>query len=235
MKDSLSASVMAFFEAEKWTRKRLEDSTDAFICPSRFMRDKMAQGGFDPSRLYHLCNFIDVERCRCETCSEREDYYCYVGRLSSEKGVRTLTSVASGLPYRLVVVGDGPLMDSLPEAPNIVYTGRKDWADVKEIVRKARFLVLPSECFENNPLSVIEAKCLGTPVLGARIGGIPELIEGDSEGMCFCPGDPEDLKSSIEIMFSKQFDYEGIAAKAREEYSGESYLEKLLRIYSAHA
>ena len=235
MKDSLPASVMAYLEAQKWSRARLEASTDAFICPSRFMLAKMAQGGFDESRLHHLCNFFDVSRCSCDDYSEREDYYCYVGRLSTEKGVKTLAAVAAGLPYRLVVVGDGPLGDSLPQAPNIVYTGRKDWTEIKEIVRKARFLVIPSECFENNPLSVIEAKCLGTPVLGARIGGIPELIDEGREGMCFKSGDQEDLGLSIERMFSLKFDYGSIAAGAQEEYSGEAYLNKLLKIYSTRA
>lgn len=235
MKDSLPASVMAYLEAQKWSRARLEASTDAFICPSRFMLEKMAQGGFDESHLHHLCNFIDIQKCSCDSYNEREDYYCYVGRLSAEKGIKTLAAVASGLPYKLVVVGDGPLSDSLPPAPNIVYTGRKDWADIKEIVRKARFLVIPSECFENNPLSVIEAKCLGTPVLGARIGGIPELIEEEKEGMCFKSGDSEDLRSSVERMFSLKFDYDSIAAGAQEEYSGDAYLNKLLQIYSARA
>ena len=199
------------------------------------MQHQMAQGGFDESRLHYLCNFIDIRKCLCDSYTEREDYYCYVGRLSTEKGVKTLTTVAAGLPYRLVVIGDGPLKNSLPQAPNIEYKGRKDWAEIKETVRRARFLVVPSECFENNPLSVIEAKCLGTPVLGARIGGVPELIQEEKEGFCFKSGDAEDLSASIERMFSLKFDYDGIAKKAQDSYSGDAYLNKLLQIYSDHA
>ena len=66
---------------------------------------------------------------------------------------------------------------------NVEFVGFKQWNDIKELVGRARFSVIPSEWDENNPLSVIEAQCLGTPVLGARIGGIPELIEEGVTGM----------------------------------------------------
>ena len=99
------------------------------------------------------------------------------------------------------------------------------------ILRGARFMVLPSEWSENNPLTVIESQSLGTPVLGARIGGIPELIEEGVSGMTFTSGDVEDLKDKIINMFHHKFDYEAIAKNAIERYSSEAYYEKLMAFY----
>ena len=99
------------------------------------------------------------------------------------------------------------------------------------ILRGARFMVLPAEWSENNPLTVIESQSLGTPVLGARIGGIPELINEGVSGMTFTSGDVEDLKDKIIKMFNHEFDYDAIAKNAIERYSSEAYYEKLMKYY----
>ena len=231
MKDSFAGSLMAYLEAEKWNRDRLVANTDVFICPSSFMKRKMEQAGFPSEKLVWLCNFMDVEKCRRQDCSDRGDYYCYVGRLSKEKGIATLAGVAASLPFKLLVLGDGPVRGELPSAANIEYLGRKDWAEIKDIVGHARFMVIPSEWFENNPLSVIESLCLGTPVLGAEIGGIPELIEPGVSGMTFPSGDPEALKEAIPAMFEAGFDYESIAGQSKRRFSQEAYYKRLLEIY----
>lgn len=233
MKNSLPASVMAYCEAVKWNRSRLEACTDAFICPSLFMKAKMEQGGFNADKLFHLCNFIVTDKCLRSDYGKRDDYYCYVGRLSSEKGVETLTRVAATLLHKLVVVGDGPLMEKLTKADNIAYVGRKDWQDVKRIVGRARFLVIPSECYENNPLSVLESLCLGTPVLGARIGGIPELIDEGRNGLCFESGDKESLAFTIERMFQLDSNYSSIASESLARFSSDNYYSRIMDIYNA--
>ena len=92
-------------------------------------------------------------------------------------------------------------------------------------------MALPSEWYENNPLSVIESLCLGTPVLGAKTGGIPELIEEGKNGMLFESRNVEDLKEKIQKMFAMQFDYKSIAEVAQEKYSGENHYEQLMKIY----
>ena len=99
------------------------------------------------------------------------------------------------------------------------------------ILRGARFMVLPAQWSENNPLTVIESQSLGTPVLGARIGGIPELIDEGVSGMTFTSGDVEDLKDKIIKMFNQEFDYDAIAKNAIERYSSEAYYEKLMKYY----
>lgn len=237
MKGSKLASFIGFKEAIVWNRERLEASTDVFICPSQFMADKMVQGGFSKSKMQTLCNFIDVEKCKfsstdgtddVELLPKKEDYYCFIGRLSHEKGAKTLIEAANQLPYKLVIIGGGPLMDELKSVAhtNIEFVGFKQWDDIKQLVGKARFSVIPSEWYENNPLSVIEAQCLGTPVLGANIGGIPELTD-----YTFSSGNIADLKTKIEKMWISEFDYQQIASDAQHRYDAETYYDKLINIY----
>lgn len=238
MKGSKLASFIGFKEAIVWNRERLEASTDVFICPSQFMADKMVQGGFSKSKMQTLCNFIDVEKCKfsstdgtddVELLPKKEDYYCFIGRLSHEKGAKTLIEAANQLPYKLVIIGGGPLMDELKSVAhtNIEFVGFKQWDDIKQLVGKARFSVIPSEWYENNPLSVIEAQCLGTPVLGANIGGIPELTD-----YTFSSGNIADLKTKIEKMWNSEFDYQQIASDAQHRYDAETYYDKLINIYN---
>lgn len=240
MKGSKLASFIGFKEAIVWNRERLEASTDVFICPSQFMADKMVQGGFSKSKMQTLCNFIDVEKCKfsstdgtdytddVELLPKKEDYYCFIGRLSHEKGAKTLIEAANQLPYKLVIIGGGPLMNELKAVANtnIEFVGFKQWDDIKQLVGKARFSVIPSEWYENNPLSVIEAQCLGTPVLGANIGGIPELTD-----YTFSNGNIADLKTKIEKMWNSEFDYQQIASDAQHRYDAETYYDKLINIY----
>jgi len=233
LKNSLPASIIAYLEAIKWSREKLENCTDIFICPSQFMANNMQKGGFNINKILTLCNFIDIEKTRRENY-DKEDYYCYLGRLSNEKGIYTLIEAAKQLPFKLKLIGGGPLLEKLQQSTNnetVEILGHKNWDEIKNIVGKARFSVLPSECNENNPLSVIESKCLGTPVLGANIGGIPELIEPGKTGMLFESRNAEDLKEKIVQMFSADFDYMQIATESQNRYSAEKYYQELMKIY----
>lgn len=228
MKGSRLASFIGYREAVVWNRQRLENATDILICPSRFMADKMAQGGFDARKMEVLCNFIDTEKC-AKSDYGKGDYYCYIGRLSREKGIGTLIDAANRLPYKVKIIGDGPLANELKAVAHnhIEFLGHKEWDEIKMLVGQARFSVVPSEWYENNPLSVIESQCLGTPVLGARIGGIPELTD-----MTFSSGNVADLKSRIEKMWDTPFDYRQMAEEAQRKYNAETYYDNIIKVYS---
>lgn len=234
MKNNKVASILAYREAVSWTRERLEKCVDAFICPSQFMASKMEQGGFCKTKLISLCNFIDVEKCKRSDNFAKDDYYCFIGRLSHEKGARTLIEAANLLPDRkLVVIGGGSLENELRAVAgsHVEFVGFKQWDEIKTLVGRARFIVIPSEWYENNPLSVIEAESLGTPVLGANIGGIPELIQKGVSGMTFESRNVVDLKEKIELMFAANFDYAHIAGMSINQYGAEDYYNRLMKIY----
>jgi len=160
---------------------------------------------------------------------DKENYYCYIGRLSPEKGIGTLIEAAKRLPYPLKIIGGGSLEETLRAAAagsDIELLGYKHWPEIKEIVGKARFCVVPSEWYENNPLSVIESQCLGTPVLGSRIGGIPELIDEGKTGMLFESGNAKELKARIGQMFATPFEYRQNLTRRPEKIFGRKVLCK---------
>ncbi len=233
---SFPASFLAYMEALKWSRKKLESYTARFICPSHFMKSRMQRGHFDENKLCVLHNFIDTSKVKRDSYT-KSDYYCYVGRISVEKGLKTLLNAASGLSFRLKVVGDGPQLHDLKSCykqENIEFFGKQDWTAIKEIVGNARFSVIPSEWYENNPLSVIESLCLGTPVIGAKNGGIPELIENGVTGCLFEPGNMDDLKKKIISLYEKEnseSDYRLIAEKSQQAFSEKIHYEALIKIY----
>ena len=94
----------------------------------------------------------------------------------------------------------------------------------------ARFTVVPSECYENNPLSVIESLCAGTPAIGANIGGIPELIDENS-GVVYESGDKIGLANAIELSFAKDWNYAEIAASSLERFSAKRHMSLLEELY----
>ena len=238
MKNSLAASVIGYLEAKKWDRKRLERATDKFICPSSFMKEKMLQGGFDEKKLSVLCNFVDpvkLERFAVAPLVEREDYYCYVGRLSQEKGVATLLRTASQLPYKLKIAGDGPIGSDLrnkyADCKSIEFLGHCNADEVSRLVSNARFSVIPSEWYENNPLSVIESLCGGTPVVGADMGGIPDLIS-ESSGIIFHSGDENSLHDAITKAWDTEWKYAVIKKNSLSRFSPNAHYKELMQIYN---
>jgi glycosyltransferase involved in cell wall biosynthesis len=235
LKNSYIASFFGWLEALYWNRKKLTKTTDRFISPSRFLKTKMTVAGFPEDKIIVIPNFMPQI---INSAISKKDYYCYVGRISEEKGIDTLLKAASALPYLLKVIGDGPLLDTLRTKynhENIEFLGYLQSEQVFEIVKHARFMVLPSIWYENNPFSIIEALCMGTPVLGARIGGIPELIEENVNGFLFTPKNITELTEKIELCF--RYFHEGyyfgkIAEQAQNKFSSESFYNKIIEIYA---
>jgi len=237
MKKSWSASTIAYIEAKRWRKEWIEAYVDAFICPSKFISDKMRLGGYNKKKLYVLCNFIEINKnfTYYHKTSSREQAYCYIGRISKEKGVNQLLKIASTLPYKLYVAGDGPLKESLERKyanENIVFLGKINSEEVNILLRSVRFSVTPSIWYENNPLCVIESLCMGTPVLSANIGGLPELVN-NKNGLLFNPNNPEDLKEKIIFFFKEYpFDNDIIQNNSIKRFSPKNYYSKLIDIYN---
>ena len=238
-KENLPASILAYFEAKKWNVKKLQRYVDYFICPSSFIKRQMLKAGLQEDKLKVVCNFVDpvkLEQLKnTEVSNSRDDFYVYVGRLSEEKGVATLLKAASQLPYKLKLLGGGPLYDGFVENygkyEQIEFLGHQCAENVATILSKAKFLVLPSEWYENNPLSIIEALCAGVPIVGANIGGIPELID-ETSGVVFESGNEEDLQRAITlIMQSDKYNYAQIAETSQDRFSFETHFKQLQKLY----
>lgn len=237
MKGSMAASVIAYIEALKWNRKRIEAATDTFICPSAFMVQKMKAGGFNPEKLLTLSNFIDPDKFDSlfrSAIVPRKDYALYVGRLSSEKGVETLMRAFAHSKINLKVAGGGPLdldlRHKFSDFPNIEFLGMQNAAQVVALLAEARFSIMPSECYENNPLSVIESLCAGTPVVGANIGGIPELISPET-GVTFESGNDHALLEAVNVAWNRSWDYDAIKKQSLARFAPKHYLDTLYSLF----
>ena len=125
----------------------------------------------------------------------------------------------------------GPdLRERYGNCDNIKFLGRLSAGDVAALVARSHASVIPSCWYENNPLGVIESLCAGTPVVGAGIGGIPELVD-DACGVVYAWDDREAQRRAIVDVMSRRWDHNGIAASARERFSPLAHYDRLLKLY----
>ena len=211
-----------------------------FIAPSRSLRERMIAHGVAADRIVHLPYAIALSDYAPDYSTE--GYAVYVGRLSTGKGLGTLLKAAArATDVRIKVVGTGPLEPELRGEvrrlglDNVEFMGYRTGGELKELFSKALCVVVPSECYENSPLTIYEAMALGKAVLGSTMGGIPELIEEGSTGVVFQAGDPLDL---AERLAELSRDPEGAVEMGREgrrkierDYSPARHYESLMGIY----
>lgn len=236
MKNNLSASFLAWGEAVYWNKKKLSKWTDTFICPSNFIAQKMKQGGYPAEKLHVICNFINDEKAKFITelnPEMKEIAYAYIGRLSEEKGINEFLKVAAKLPYKLYIAGNGPLENELKQkysSDRIWFLGHLSAIEIIKLLKRVQFSVMPSICHENNPLSVIESLCCGTPVCGRRIGGIPELLEGNTDNHLF--SNEAELISSLTEMFenSSAIERQKLSSNSCKRFSAELYYQRWLEV-----
>lgn len=175
---------------------------------------------------------------------EHDRYFLFFGRLSYEKGVRTLIEAFASLPScRLKIVGTGPLEAELKSLcterhlANTEFLGYKRGQELEDLVRGASFVVVPSEWYENNPMTIIESYSVGTPVIGARIGGIPEIVVEGKTGYQFRSADVADLTSRLRTaatLTPEQYTAmsQGAIDFAKANFSAERYYPRLLDFYT---
>lgn len=205
---------------------------DKIICPSRFLASKMNTNPLFKDKTIVIHNFIDIVEWKD---IDKEDYVLYFGRYSEEKGINTLIEVSRLLPdVQFIFAGTGPLVREIAKVKNIKDVGFQSGEALEMLIRKARFSIYPSEWYENCPFSVMESQVYGTPVLGANIGGIPELIEVGKTGELFKSTNLAELKQKIELLWNdkaKMAVYSDNCKDIRFDTIKEYYV-KLLHVYA---
>ncbi len=215
------------------------DLVDVFISPSQFLKNKVLEMGFK-GKIVVLPNFVWLDEFEPNYDFE-ENTICYFGRLSKEKGLFTLIDAVKGLDVKLKIIGEGPMKDSLKfkvqslKLKNIEFIGYKSGDELKNEIKKSMFVVLPSEWYENNPRTVLESFALGKPVIGSRIGGIPELVKDNETGLTFEPQNSEDLREKILFLIKNPDKIIQMGKNARkfveENHNPEKYYKELIKIY----
>lgn len=177
---------------------------DTVICPSRFIQEKLEHNPLLRGKTVLMYNFVTAADSADRSGeSKKEDYVVYFGRYSREKGIETLLKACESLPHiRFVFAGKGPLEEQVDRIKNIENKGFLTGNELKEVIKRARFSIYPSQWYENCPFSVMESIQYGTPVLGADIGGIPELIDENVTGELFESGNGEELTQKIEKLWN---------------------------------
>jgi len=173
---------------------------DKFIFVSQFSMDKHIE--FEPKfktkaiKLFNFNPHLDTT----EPSKSTGEYFLFYGRLSIEKGLDILVEAAKKANIPLKIVGTGPLMEQYKNLSfaNISFLGYKQGQELWDLVTNASFIVVPSVWYENNPLTIVEAYSFGKPVIGSRIGGIPEIINEDETGYLFEMGNHEELADTLE-------------------------------------
>ncbi|MBI5049492.1 MAG: glycosyltransferase family 4 protein [Nitrospirae bacterium] len=249
VKESFIKSVLAALEM--YLHHKILDiynNVNVFISPSLFLKNKLEEMGFK-KKVVHLPNFINMGNFNDVIKSEvkHDNSIVYFGRLSPEKGLWTLLEAAKRLQVfgkakvEIKIIGDGELREKLQEKVraerinNVRFLGYMKGESLYQEIKKSLFVVFPSECYENNPISVLEAFVLGRPVIGARTGGIPELVGDDETGLTFEPGDSDELSLKIEYLINNPDKAVEMGKNAgrfvEQELNAEKYYQGLMKIY----
>ena len=228
---SLAKSAIGTMEATFWKWMGVYKQIDTVICCSRFMKTKLDTNPVFAKKTVVMHNFVDpVENKEVQ----KKDYVLYFGRYSQEKGISTLVQAAKELTeIPFIFAGSGPLEYLLADVPNIQNVGFQRGEVLETLIREARFTVYPSEWYENCPFSVMESQMYGTPVLGANIGGIPELIQVGETGELFESGNGEELLQKIQMLYkdkTKLAIYSDNCSRIRFD-TLEQYTKKLMCIF----
>lgn len=224
---------------------------DVFIAPSMFLMKKHEQMGFR-KKMVHLPYPLDVkefDEIKTELNERNDDKnitFVYFGRLEPEKGLYTLFEAIknlhkSGDSTIFNIIGEGPIKDELHEfagknkMDNVKFRGFLKGKELFTEIKTADVVIIPSEWYENYPVSVMEAFALGKPVIGARIGGIPEMVKDNETGLTFESGNPDDLKKKIQYVLDNPEVIPQWGKNAKQfierEVNPERHYQQLMEIY----
>lgn len=233
---SLGRSALLYSEAKLQQWLGSYEMLDRLIAPSKFLRDSVTRWRFPVERVELNYNGIDPTAFT----ASRDDagYMLFLGRLSAEKGLITLGCAQAASGVRVKVAGTGPLTDMLRRTyPGLELLGYQSGESLRQLIEQASAILLPSEVFENCPMSVLEAMACGKPVIGSRMGGIPELVEDGVTGRLFEAGNAEELASAMHELSGNAELRRSMGARARtaveERFSLDLHNTKLLALYES--
>jgi glycosyltransferase involved in cell wall biosynthesis len=215
-------------------------NVDKYIAVSQFHRNKMIENGFAPEQIALLPNCIDPNQFYF---SENDDnYVLFIGRLSREKGVKTLIDAAKLSPeINIKIVGTGPDEEKLKQQVeqqkllNVKFSGYQSGQNLIDLIAHSSFTVITSIVYENCPMSILESFAMGKAVIGSRIGGIPELLDEGIDGLTFIPGDAQSLADQMSILWKDKPNRQAMGKRGRDkvvnDFNPDKHYQQLLSIY----
>jgi glycosyltransferase involved in cell wall biosynthesis len=213
---------------------------DHFIAVSKFQRDKMIELGIPAPKVTMVYNFIDASEI--QPSYRGGEYLLYFGRIERSKGIFTLVEAAAALTQTpLLIVGDGSASQELVayvkerKLSHIYCLGFKQGKELSDLISHSICCIAPSVVYDNCPLSVLEAYAFGKPVIGSRIGGIPELITDGEDGFIVPPGDVSALRERLLWMQANKEKATKMGAKGRfkveSHFNADLHYKQIMDVY----
>ena len=175
--------------------KAYMDNVDKYACITAFQKQKLIEAGFDRNKITVIPNFIDYSP---DSDCVSGEYVAYIGRLSYEKGYDLLIEVAKNNPTILFYFAGTKRIENGEFIPqNVQLVGHLNKEELAEFIKKARFIVMPSRCYEGFPMAILEAANYDKPNIAPAHAGFLEIIDNNKTGLLFEPGNVNDLQEKI--------------------------------------
>ena len=240
VKDSYMKSAVSCTEAYLHLWLKYYDLIDLIITPSEFYRKKLIEFRFPADKVLHIPNFINEKQFIPHY--NHDGYFIYLGRLSEEKGILTLVDAMKGVTRgKLIIIGTGPIEGQIISKvaslglKNIELVGFQTGDALNNYISNAMFSIMPSEWYENGPISLLESFACGKPVIGSDMGGIPEHISHGKDGLIFEAKNFKDLANKINTLLNDPDLLESMAQaarkKAEELYTKDKHLKTMIRLF----
>jgi len=232
----LESSAYALRSAVARRFRLFHDNVTVLIVLTPFAKGRLLRAGFHDDQIAVVPNPMPVKQISAALPAGQ--YVAFAGRVSQEKGVETLRAAADLMPdIPFKVAGDGPaLSDLMATAPrNAEFLGRLGPDKLRAFYENSRFVVVPSVCFEQFPMVILEAMALGLPVIASRIGALPEIVEDGLTGRLVEPGNAEDLAEKIRSLWNDPELCHRMGQAGRQkvmlQYTQEAYYHNLMAVY----
>lgn len=241
VQDSLAASAIVAVESALHGKlQTYRRHVSRVVAPSRFYQRKLMEWGWPEAQVSYVPNYVDATRFRPDF--NPGSYVLYFGRMAPEKGVHTLLRASAQSGVAIKLAGTGPLANELQAMASQLrapaeFLGFRSGDALHDLIRGARAVVLPSEWYENAPMSVLESFALGKPVVGADIGGISEMISPGETGWTYRSGDPAllaEILTQVVATPAERLRTMGQAARADVErrFHRQGYVDAMLALYA---
>lgn len=241
VKGSLSASLIRVFSMKFHNLIKVYDKVDAFITPSEFLKKKLVNNHFQEDKIHCIPTFTTSKSIVGE--QKVGSYGLYFGRITEEKGVETVIKAYEKMPDKsLKIMGDDNTEEGIRlkkyveehKLGNIEFLGFKSGAELEQIIKDARFTLIPSIWYDNLPNTALESFQYSKPVIASNIGSLPELVQDGVNGYLFEAGNAEDLQKKIE-MLDRDETIRSMGANSRSRlenrFSPESHYNALLSVF----
>lgn len=244
--NSKAKSILGAIENQYYKKHKVySEKIFHIITPSEFYKTEFIKDGIDKEKITAIHNYIELEDYNMKT--EDDNYILYFGRLAKEKGILYLLNAVSKAKkeindIKLYIAGTGPEEKKIKEIikrnkleQNVELLGFLNHNKVKEYVSKSSIVVVPSIWYENCPYSVLETQAIGKPIIGSNLGGIPELVKDNENGMIYKYNDTDELANKILELYKNDELKKKFSKNAKEyaknEYNKENYYKEIMNIY----